>query len=136
MRRNGRKKTKENMFSIEFCCNVIIIIIMLIQKFDDHRPQRQLRVSPHFILSLKWYLFLVSGNDRFECLANNFKIMDEHGKVLFSASDDEVVVGADLLRVSGKGGTMFSGSVQTPTVRADSGHNLRFVQLSRPYFTV
>lgn len=69
----------------------------------------------------------VAGNDRFECLANNFKVTDDRGTVLFSADHHEVVVGADILRVTGEGGTMFTGSVQTPLVRAESGHGLRFV---------
>ncbi|KAI4462411.1 sarcoglycan [Holotrichia oblita] len=67
----------------------------------------------------------ISGNDRFECLANNFKIVDDKGNVLFSANDNEITVGAHVLRVTGIGGTMFKGSVQTPLVRTDSSHGLR-----------
>ncbi|KRT83178.1 hypothetical protein AMK59_3363, partial [Oryctes borbonicus] len=65
------------------------------------------------------------GNDRFECLANNFKIVDGKGNLLFSANEDEITVGAHVLRVTGIGGTMFKGSVQTPLVRTDSSHGLR-----------
>lgn len=60
------------------------------------------------------------GNDRFECLANSFKIMDERGRPLFSADEHEVLLGADTLRVSGDGGTNFAGSIQTSLVRAES----------------
>lgn len=68
---------------------------------------------------------LLAGNDRLECLANNFKILDDRGNVLFSASSEEVTVGAHVLKVVGRGGTIFSGSIQTPLVRAESGHDLR-----------
>lgn len=71
------------------------------------------------------------GNDRFECLANNFKVIDDRGHILFSASRDEIVVGSDTLQVTGEGGTTFSGSVQTPLVRADSGHDLRLESPTR-----
>nr|XP_022902524.1 delta-sarcoglycan-like [Onthophagus taurus] len=71
------------------------------------------------------------GNDKFECLANNFRIMDDQGAVLFSANAEEVVVGARVLRVLGKGGTTFTGSVQTPILRAASGHNLRLESPTR-----
>lgn len=71
------------------------------------------------------FLTPCAGNDRFECLANNFKVIDDRGHILFSASRDEIVVGSDTLQVTGEGGTTFSGSVQTPLVRADSGHDLR-----------
>lgn len=55
--------------------------------------------------------------------------MDDRGTILFSVNHREVVIGADMLRISGEGGTMFSGSVQTPLVRAESGHDLRSVKL-------
>lgn len=41
-------------------------------------------------------------------------------------NDQEVFLGAETLRVTGEGGTVFSGSVQTPLVRAESGHDLRY----------
>lgn len=73
-------------------------------------------------------MYFPPGHDRFECLASNFKVVDERGRVLFSASRHEVEVGAEALRVSGEGGAVFSGSVQTPMVRADPGHDLRYVK--------
>ncbi|XP_018565194.1 gamma-sarcoglycan [Anoplophora glabripennis] len=79
--------------------------------------------SRHKNGSLSSWIFL--GNDRFECLTNSFKIMDDRGVLLFSANANEVVVGAENLRVTGEGGTSFSGSVQTTLVRAESGHELR-----------
>lgn len=71
------------------------------------------------------------GHDRFECLANNFMVTDDRGRVLFSANRREVVVGAEELRVSGEGGVVFDGSVQTPLVRADPGRDLRLESLTR-----
>lgn len=40
---------------------------------------------------------------------------------------NEVVIGSDTLRVNGEGGTSFRGSVQTTLVRAEAGHDLRYV---------
>lgn len=68
---------------------------------------------------------LLAGHDRFECLANNFMVTDDRGRILFSANRREVVVGAETLRVSGEGGVVFDGSVQTSLVRAEPGHDLR-----------
>ncbi|KAJ8922665.1 hypothetical protein NQ315_007697 [Exocentrus adspersus] len=85
--------------------------------------------SRHKNGSLSSWIFL--GNDRFECLTNNFKIMDDRGVLLFSADANEVVVGAETLRATGEGGTSFSGSVQTTLVRAESGHELRLESPTR-----
>nr|CAD7257114.1 unnamed protein product [Timema shepardi] len=71
------------------------------------------------------------GNDQLECLAREFKVTDARGTVLFSASKHEVVVGAKVLRVTGEGGAIFDGTVQTPIVRADSGHELRLESPTR-----
>lgn len=69
----------------------------------------------------------MAGNDKFECLTNSFKVMDDRGVVLFAADRQEVVVGAESLRVTGEGGASFSGSVQTTLVRAEPGNDLRLV---------
>ncbi|KAF2894247.1 hypothetical protein ILUMI_11926, partial [Ignelater luminosus] len=71
------------------------------------------------------------GNDRFECLTDNFKVINTKGTVLFSADHKEVVMGVDVLRITGEGGTIFGGSVQTPLVRAESGHDLRLESPTR-----
>ncbi|KAJ9591020.1 hypothetical protein L9F63_027772, partial [Diploptera punctata] len=63
-------------------------------------------------------------NDRLECQARGFRVTDTRGTVLFSADRKEVVVGAEVLRVTGNGGAVFDGTVQTPLVRADSGNEL------------
>ncbi|XP_018329857.1 zeta-sarcoglycan-like, partial [Agrilus planipennis] len=64
------------------------------------------------------------GNDRLDCLAKSFKVLDEKGYTLFSANPNEVLIGTEILKVTGEGGTIFSGSVQTPLLRAESGHDL------------
>ncbi|KAJ8984455.1 hypothetical protein NQ317_012520 [Molorchus minor] len=85
--------------------------------------------SRHKDGSIGSWIFL--GNDRFECLTNNFKIMDDRGATLFSADANEVTVGAESLRVTGEGGTSFSGSVQTTLVRSEPGHELKLESPTR-----
>lgn len=67
---------------------------------------------------------LISGNDKIECSTNAFRITDTRGVLLFSATPDAVEVGAETLKVTGQGGAVFGGSVQTPLVRASSGNQL------------
>ncbi|XP_072391203.1 gamma-sarcoglycan [Diabrotica undecimpunctata] len=74
---------------------------------------------------------MILGNEKLECLTNNFKITDDRGSLLFSADRKEVLVGSETLRVVGEGGTSFSGSVQTTLVRADAGHELRLESPTR-----
>ncbi|XP_050511082.1 gamma-sarcoglycan isoform X2 [Diabrotica virgifera virgifera] len=74
---------------------------------------------------------MILGNEKLECLTNNFKITDDRGSLLFSADRREVLVGSETLRVVGEGGTSFSGSVQTTLVRADAGHELRLESPTR-----
>ncbi|ENN82925.1 hypothetical protein YQE_00675, partial [Dendroctonus ponderosae] len=73
------------------------------------------------------------GIDSLECLANKFQILDDRGGLMFSADRREVVVGAETLRITGEGGSRFSGSVQTRLVRAESGHDL---SLSRTFVII
>lgn len=70
-------------------------------------------------------LFL--GHDKLEVLAHSLKIVDTHGAVLFSTDKNEVVIGANSLRIDGEGGTVFKESVQTPLVRAEPARELKFV---------
>lgn len=42
-----------------------------------------------------------SGNDAFEVQASRFKVSDLQGRALFSADKNEVIVGAEILRLSG-----------------------------------
>lgn len=68
-------------------------------------------------------LFL--GHDKLEVHAHNLKIIDVHGGVLFSADKNEVVIGANSLRIEGDGGALFRESVQTPVIRAEPGRELK-----------
>ncbi|XP_046395178.1 delta-sarcoglycan-like [Ischnura elegans] len=74
-------------------------------------------------------LFL--GEDRFEVQARRFRVVDPRGSNIFTADQREVVVGAEVLRVTGAGGAVFDGTVQTPLVRADSGFDLRLESPTR-----
>ncbi|KAL5238502.1 hypothetical protein ACI65C_005912 [Semiaphis heraclei] len=70
--------------------------------------------------------------DGLECAqASVFRVTDTRGETLFSADRSKVIVGAQELRVTGSGGAVFQGSVQTPMVRADPRHDLRLESASR-----
>ncbi|XP_057318627.1 zeta-sarcoglycan isoform X2 [Microplitis mediator] len=71
------------------------------------------------------------SEDRVDCVSKGFRITDPRGGVLFSADRDQVVVGAATLKVTGVGGAVFRGSVQTPLVRAEPGHSLRLESATR-----
>lgn len=66
-----------------------------------------------------------AGEDRVDCVSRGFRITDPQGGILFSVDREQVVVGAEMLKVTGDGGAVFQGSVQTPLVRGESGRGLR-----------
>lgn len=70
-------------------------------------------------------LFFFPGEERVDCVSKGFRVTDPRGGVLFSADREQVIVGAEMLRVTGDGGAVFQGSVQTPLVRGESGRGLR-----------
>ncbi|KAL0274571.1 UNVERIFIED_CONTAM: hypothetical protein PYX00_002673 [Menopon gallinae] len=74
---------------------------------------------------------MVLDKDKMECLTRGFQVLDTKGSVLFSANEEEVVVGADVLRVTGLGGAVFDGTVQTPLIRAASGSELKLESPTR-----
>ncbi|XP_015179437.1 PREDICTED: zeta-sarcoglycan [Polistes dominula] len=74
---------------------------------------------------------LTVGEDRFDCISKGFRITDPRGGVLFSANREQVLVGADMLKITGDGGAVFQGSVQTPLVRGESGRGLRLESATR-----
>jgi hypothetical protein len=47
-------------------------------------------------------MLTVAGNDRLECRATGFRVTDTRGTILFSADKNEVVVGAEVLKVTGQ----------------------------------
>ncbi|XP_046429591.1 delta-sarcoglycan isoform X1 [Neodiprion pinetum] len=71
------------------------------------------------------------GEEWLDCVSKGFRVTDPQGVVLFSVDSKQVVVGAETLRVTGVGGAVFQGSVQTPLVRAESGHDLRLESSTR-----
>ena len=60
-------------------------------------------------------------------MSRAFRITDPSGELLFSANNERVVVGAKTLKVTGVGGAVFEGSVQTPLVTSEAGKDLRYV---------
>lgn len=74
---------------------------------------------------------LTVGEDRVDCVSRGFQITDPRGGVLFSADREQVIVGAEMLRVTGDGGAVFQGSVQTPLVRGESGRGLKLESATR-----
>ncbi|KAK4023099.1 zeta-sarcoglycan [Daphnia magna] len=71
------------------------------------------------------------GDNRLEVVARDFRVTNSRQELLFAANRKEVIVGADILRVSGVGGAVFEGSIQTPLVRAESGNDLRLESATR-----
>ncbi|XP_056253002.1 delta-sarcoglycan isoform X2 [Seriola aureovittata] len=68
---------------------------------------------------------LVTGSSGFKARGKMFEVKSTSGKLLFSADEQEVVVGAERLRVMGAEGAVFSKSVETPHVRAEPFKELR-----------
>ncbi|XP_023246379.1 zeta-sarcoglycan [Copidosoma floridanum] len=71
------------------------------------------------------------SEDKAECVSRTFQITDPNGKLLFSANNERVVVGAKNLKVTGVGGAIFEGSIQTPLVSSEAGHDLRLESATR-----
>ena len=57
--------------------------------------------------------------------AKEFRITNSKKEVVFLANQKEVVVGAEVLRVTGQGGAVFDGSIQTSLLRSISTKDLR-----------
>ncbi|MBN3276725.1 SGCD protein, partial [Polyodon spathula] len=68
---------------------------------------------------------LVAGSNGIETHSKLLEVKSNTGKLLFSADEREVVVGADRLRVLGAEGAVFSNSIETPHIRADPFKELR-----------
>ncbi|XP_060054027.1 delta-sarcoglycan isoform X1 [Erinaceus europaeus] len=74
---------------------------------------------------------LITGPKAVEAYGKKFEVKTVSGKLLFSADDHEVVVGAERLRVLGAEGTVFPKSIETPNVRADPFKELRLESPTR-----
>ncbi|XP_018584100.1 delta-sarcoglycan [Scleropages formosus] len=77
---------------------------------------------------------LVAGSNAIEARGKKLEVKSNAGKLLFSANDQEVVVGAERLRVMGAEGAVFSNSVETPHVRAEPFKELRLESPTRSLF--
>ncbi|KAL4660032.1 delta-sarcoglycan [Arapaima gigas] len=77
---------------------------------------------------------LVTGANAIETHGKKLEVKSNTGKLLFSADDQEVVVGAERLRVMGAEGAVFSNSVETPHVRAEPFKELRLESPTRSLF--
>ncbi|XP_044086647.1 delta-sarcoglycan isoform X2 [Neovison vison] len=79
---------------------------------------------------------LITGPKAVEAYGKKFEVKTVSGKLLFSADNNEVVVGAERLRVLGAEGTVFPKSIETPNVRADPFKELRILNhFSHPVLT-
>ncbi|KAM9295092.1 zeta-sarcoglycan isoform 2-T2 [Morus bassanus] len=75
---------------------------------------------------------LTVGADAVEAQCKRFEVRaSEGGKVLFSADEDEIVIGADRLKVTGTEGAVFGHSVETPHIRAEPSQDLRLESPTR-----
>lgn len=74
---------------------------------------------------------LLVGPEVVEANAQQFQINSNNGKMLFSANENEVVVGTDKLRVTGPEGALFEHSVETPLVMGDPSKQLRLESPTR-----
>ncbi|KAM6345785.1 zeta-sarcoglycan isoform 2-T2 [Podargus strigoides] len=75
---------------------------------------------------------LTVGADAVEAQCKRFEVRaSEGGKVLFSADEDEIVIGADRLRVTGTEGAVFGHSVETPHIRAEPSQDLKLESPTR-----
>ncbi|KAG5853001.1 hypothetical protein ANANG_G00068500 [Anguilla anguilla] len=77
---------------------------------------------------------LVTGSSGVRACSKLLEVKSNSGKLLFSADDREIVVGADRLRVPGAEGAVFSRSVETPHVRAEPFKELRLESPTRSLF--
>ncbi|XP_076025124.1 delta-sarcoglycan [Genypterus blacodes] len=74
---------------------------------------------------------LVTGSNGIQARGKMLEVKSTSGKLLFSADEQEVVVGAEKLRVMGAEGAVFSKSVETPHVRAEPFKELRLESPTR-----
>ncbi|XP_062309825.1 delta-sarcoglycan [Osmerus eperlanus] len=77
---------------------------------------------------------LVAGSRGVLARGKMLEVKSSTGKLLFSADEQEVVVGAERLRVMGAEGAVFSNSLETPHVRAEPFKELRLESPTRSLF--
>ncbi|KAK9398917.1 zeta-sarcoglycan [Crotalus adamanteus] len=68
----------------------------------------------------------MKGAEGVEAQCKRFEVSSsEDGRVLFSADEEEIVIGADRLKVTGTEGAVFEHSVETPHIRAEPSQDLK-----------
>ncbi|KAG9479798.1 hypothetical protein GDO78_011702, partial [Eleutherodactylus coqui] len=73
-----------------------------------------------------------AGSDAVEAQCKRFEVKsNEDGKMLFSADEEEIIIGAERLRVTGTEGAVFGHSVETPHIRAGPSQDLRLESPTR-----
>uniref|UniRef100_A0A3B5MLB0 Sarcoglycan, delta (dystrophin-associated glycoprotein) n=1 Tax=Xiphophorus couchianus TaxID=32473 RepID=A0A3B5MLB0_9TELE len=113
----------------------LTIWILKVMNFTIGHPlflQSSRNVSVNIVNSNNQLLTqLVTGSSGFKARGKMFEVKSTSGKLLFSADEQEVVVGAERLRVMGAEGAVFSKSVETPHVRAEPFKELRLESPTR-----
>ncbi|KAE8629652.1 hypothetical protein XENTR_v10000556 [Xenopus tropicalis] len=72
------------------------------------------------------------GADAVEAQCKRFEVKShEDERILFMADEEEIVIGADRLRVTGTEGSIFEHSVETPHIRAGPSQDLRLESPTR-----
>uniref|UniRef100_A0A4X2K8F8 Sarcoglycan zeta n=1 Tax=Vombatus ursinus TaxID=29139 RepID=A0A4X2K8F8_VOMUR len=75
---------------------------------------------------------LTVGADAVEARCKKFEVRaSEGGRVLFSANEEEIAIGADRLKVTGTEGAVFGHSVETPHIRAEPSQDLKLESPTR-----
>ncbi|KAG8199673.1 hypothetical protein JTE90_022123 [Oedothorax gibbosus] len=71
------------------------------------------------------------GEGRMELLASQFTVKKYTGDILLKVDGREVIMSADKMRVTGKGGVTFTGSIQTPIIKSEPSRQLRLESPTR-----
>lgn len=74
---------------------------------------------------------LVLGDGKLEVLTKQFTIRKPSGDILLNVDEEEVILAADRMRVSGNAGVTFQGSIQTPIVKSEPSQKLRLESPTR-----
>ncbi|CAL1283121.1 unnamed protein product [Larinioides sclopetarius] len=71
------------------------------------------------------------GDGRLDLLTSQFTIRKSTGDILLKTDGKEVIMAADKMRVTGKGGVTFSGSIQTPVIKSEPSRQLKLESPTR-----
>ncbi|CAM1292318.1 SGCD (predicted) [Pycnogonum litorale] len=71
------------------------------------------------------------GQSIFETTADRFTVKNKYEELLFQADDNEITIATDTVRLTGPGGAVFDGSIQTPIVKSGPFQQLRLESPTR-----